>query len=419
MAAFDSIFQTTIGTSAMQSTAYTLRQTPELRDGQVNGYVVELAIDGWIEGSSPTDLAAKLVAFHAACKTPAQNLRLTGINAAVELDLPAAQCLDGGPFITCEVLDGVSPLQRRVRVTATARQGGGPEIQIAEQTWRGYESRKVSTEKLLDVYDRVTISGELRGPNLDQLWAQVVLPRERLRYPFPAWTISHRVESNTAGDRYTYQIRAEENAEPAKFVTNDNVTTDDVTTTVRREVDQHSRTVTTHAFDAAVFGDPAAVEALIRPAIAATGRIVRESFETVGGKAKRVRASYTVLASNAAGGVLLEWTAGLEVMGDGPPVRAVNYEGMRTVLLHTVATEYRVKVSGRAVGVGRFVKPPDVEAPDGYHLAAPPTRRVTQANRHECETSWSYEFVGVAGVSLSALAGLLPKLAPPAEPQAF
>ncbi len=63
MAALDSIFSTTIGTSAMQSMAYSLRQSPELRDGQIKGYVVELAIDGWVEGTSPADLAAKLVAF--------------------------------------------------------------------------------------------------------------------------------------------------------------------------------------------------------------------------------------------------------------------------------------------------------------------------------------------------------------------
>ncbi len=343
-----------------------------------------------------------------------------GIGGAVELDLPAALCLDGGPYVTCEVLGGISPIARRVRLSVNARQGGGSDVQIADQDWKGHESRKVSTETLPDGLRRVVVSGELRGPNLDQLWSQVVLPRERTLYPSPQWTVSHRIESNSAGDRYTYELRADENAEPGKFPNGgQKLTVAELVTGVRREVDGQSRLTTAYTFDALITGDAAAVESALRTPIAASGTIVRESFEVSGGRERRLRATYVVTSSNAKGGVLLEWTASIEVMGDGPPVRAVEFEGMRTVLVHTVATTYRAKVNGRAVGRGKFIQAPDVEPPGNYHPASPPTRRMSQVNRHECETTWGYEFVGTAGISPAALATLLPKLAPPDEAQAF
>lgn len=416
MGAYDTILACSVGGAGLQATGYNYVVKPELRDNEVASLDVTLDVEGYIEGSTPSDLAAKVEAFVGAARAGGVNVTLTGVGGVAEQSIVAARCLDGGPAIEVKVGEGISPLQRRVSLKATAKEGAGDEVTIAEQTWHAFESRKVATETRPDGLRRVTISGELKGPNVEAVYAQAVLPRDQSAFPWPSWVLSsRRREVNTAGDRMTYSLSADEmsDADRLREAAGGVARMEDVSQGERRDRDERGRLVTTYAWDALVTGDPRALEPVIRPAV---GAILRESFEVGRGRERRIRASYTVLTS-AAGNDLVEWEQTVEWMQETAAARPVTYDGIGVKLIYVEAQYYTLRVSGRAVGLGRFPIEPAPPRVGAYVLTAPPVVRHRKINDYEYETTWASEQVGVSGFSVGN--GFIPLTGRPGEPRFY
>lgn len=168
-------------------------------------------------------------------------------------------------------------------------------------------------------------------------------------------------------------------------------------------------------YDFLVAGDPEELYRLLRPA-----SVLRESVQTTSHQETRWRATFVVLAS-AEMDDLIEWECGVEASEEAATGRVETYDGVRSIVLMNSTPSYRIAISGRAVGLNGYPKPP--AAPDlqeyGFVLAEPPAPRRGYTNRMERETSWTYSYVGTRGVGATAAAAIVAAMERPARAEFY
>ena len=187
----------------------------------------------------------------------------------------------------------------------------------------------------------------------------------------------------------------------------------DGTASARTERDEQGRIFDVTSFDLLVSGDPAALVPVIRP----TAGVVRESVETTTYKERRLRATFAVLRGpNALHPDLIEWQQSIDVQGEAMgPVDAYEFEGgAQPILVYSRKRVYRAVQQGRAVGLGRYPRPPGKLLPDLPDEDVPTVSR-KPLNDMECETTWAYHVISTETIN-TGLAFFL-ALGRPANPQ--
>src|SRR4051794_30891565 len=123
MASYDTIYKASVGGSSFQ--LQKLRAVREKPIVEANlgctGYDVSIEGEGWIEGTTQSDLATKLAATRTAFLISGQNITITGVNGVVVYQLLAARCRDSGPHVGFEMMETTRPLATAFRFSVVAR----------------------------------------------------------------------------------------------------------------------------------------------------------------------------------------------------------------------------------------------------------------------------------------------------------
>ncbi len=416
MGAFTSILNCTLGGVSFQLDDYSVTSDAVWRDGVYAGRNVLVAGEGFVLGNDPTDFAMKLNQVRAAFETIGEDFRITGLGGKTELEIPAARCVEGGPFASYEQLPqrGESALVKRFRFTLEARGvvdasgDGGDDGSVASL------SRRVKTSRSVDDLQTVVITGKMFGPNLAGA-VEDLIANVRAEFPWPDWILTSDVDANAAYDSLNYAITVKEMASPLPASQAGDSAAIDGEATYTREIDEQGRMTQTWAYDFVVAGDPEELYRMLRPAA-----VLRESVATTSHQEIRWRATFVVLAS-AEMDDLLGWECDVETSEEAATGRVETYDGVRSIVLMNSTPVYRIVISGRAVGLHSYPKPPP--APDlqayGFVLAEPPAPRRTYRSRLERETSWAYSFVGTRGVGATAAAAIVSAMARPAHAEFY
>lgn len=420
MSTFSSIYQCSLGGTNFQLTLFNEHNATILEEGLQKGRSISIDGEGYVEGSSGADLETKIAAVRAAFLVRGQDFKVTGLGGGKYCELLAATCLNGGPHVDFESVESDQPLVRKFKFSLVAEQqatsGGVPEpFPVKEDT------RKLTIETTPDLLQTLTFEGTISGPGATAFFLDHVLQPLSEIYPEQpqagqvGWVISHKYDVNITDDKLNYSVRIKELATPFG-VPLGAATIVDGELTSERDRDGDRLLVTTSC-DFLVLGDMDEVVKLIRPAGVGVS-LIRESVEKTAHQERRLRARFTVLQSADQNG-LLEWESSVELQHEDPVVRAVPYDGVRLELVYDLAAARRLNVSGRAVGIGRYVKEPSVPLIKGYQMADAPTVRLSQRNRYEFETSWTYSMVGAAGLGNNEARLLTDAMSRPSKPEFY
>jgi hypothetical protein len=419
MGQFDSIYKASIGGVDFQLETLNESNEPEVDDGGLEtARNVSIVITGWVEGTDGSGLATKIASARAGFTTRGVDFVVTGLGGAKYCELLAATCVNGGPHVAFEFLESDAPLVRKIRATITAQQRpvSGPipsPFPVKEDT------RKLTIETTPDLLQTLTFEGTVSGPGATAFFLDHVLQPLSEIYPLQpepggvGWVISHKYDVNITDDKLTYSVHIKEMATPFGVPQGIATIVDGELIRDARDRDGERLTLTTSC-DFLVLGDMEEVVKMIRPAGVGVF-IIRESVEKTVHQERRLRARFTVLQSADQNG-LLEWESSVELQHEDPVARAVPYDGVRVELVYDLAAPRHLIITGRAVGLGRYVKEPSVPVIKGYQLAEPPTVRLSKRLRYECETTWSYSLVGTAGLGNNEARALTDALARPSKP---
>ena len=159
--------------------------------------------------------------------------------------------------------------------------------------------------------------------------------------------------------------------------------------TIRVDRDEQFRKVTTTSFDLLLTGDAMAMVTFLRPQPPVI--VLKETIDTTTFKENRLRYSYTVLAG-ADGNDLLDWAQTIESQTDENPLAIEEYPGALMADFYIKPRSGHVYTqSGRAVGVGNYVSPPDPMIVGAY--LEKPQLTYRRINQTEFETTWHYVMV--------------------------
>lgn len=396
MAAFDSILKASIGSTSFQLMDYSVRETPVTKDGLgQTGTKVTVQGDGWVEAADAASLTAAIAAMLAGFRIVGKNVTITGLGGAVEYQLLAASCVDGGPFVEIEIQlqqQRGEALVKPVRFTAngsTAPSGGTTNL---------VDQFKVETTTRPDELRGITYSGEVLGPGAVGQYVDGILPALLAQYPDSDWTHSDKFSTNAKQDKVDWQVTFVELAAPLPDAVD--ATAVDGEGTIRREGDEQMRLVTEIGFDLLVEGDPTALLTSIRPT---EGVILKESSEITQFRERRLRASFTTL-SGRDGNDLLNWEQTLEHEKEVTPLRVVTYPNGEPVFILDVQPAY-VTQRGRAIGAGQYPQAPEPFWPD--QLVDRPKIIHTPLNAAEFQVEWMYRFVFRTAPDAAAQVALL------------
>lgn len=410
MADTSNLMSVSVGPTGFVLDDYAYSESPivDARRGRT-GTEIELSGKGWVEGTSPTDLAAKMAAVATALGTSGQNWIVQGLGAQ-EIQILAATCTDGGPhceFRFLENRDGVGG-QRRVEFTVratralTEMENGAVVPAVA---WR------MKSQRRADYLWTNTIEGEMQGPGCDAYFRTKVWPK------FEAWFAGGRWVQRSAttdvsmrDDQLTFALEFVElvTALPAGQGGVRAVDGEIIQSWAR---DEQNRLVQRWQFDLLCDGDPTKVLAAIRPP---NVFILRESWSISTHQELRLRGEFEVLSSGDQTD-LLNWEQTLEWEAEQYGIEALTYPGVSPVLLQAELQPQKVVQRGSATGAGRFPKPPDPLWP--ADLAEAPKYSVADDNAVEKRVTWNYVYLFAAVPAINA--GLLAKLPRPAAPAFF
>jgi hypothetical protein len=420
MGSYDDLLRCSIGDASFQLEDYSVEDAPVLEEiasgpgagtGATSyGRRYRLSCRGFLVGDDAADYAAKLQAFTRAVRRRSQNFIIYGLAGEVEFELLAAQCVQGGPYVTVkrsEQSQG-SPLRRDLSFTVEGQtietdDGGGGGSTPQTDTYR------TTTEKRPDALLSIRRAGELKGVNLTAYFDDTTYAQFRAAYPLPNWVVEFRKEEDAAGSTLKYELTAIELIEPLPVHAGTEAV--DGTYSHKQEDDASTWRVTeTYAWDLLIVGSAEAMEARIRP-VGANVVIARSSVEITGLRERRLRATYTTIRSSHGSGFLLEWQNDLDFARESTfPTVAKEYDGGANPLIHYGPTPvYRTSQRGRAVGLMK-IPPPAPRVRDVTELANPDRITVRRLNALEWETSWAYEFI-----TTSPTPPELARLEPPAS----
>lgn len=404
MAEFDSLLDCTLGTTSFQLVDYAYKEEAVVEEGKgKTGAKITISGEGYVSAASAAAFAAALLATQAGFRSSGQNFYITGLGGNYEVILLAAQCVDGGPHCSFEMLpqgDGAA-LVKPFRFTLTATTTGNSDPSNTDPT----NSYKTTITTRPDGLREVGISGELVGPGCSDFYEDTVLPFFEGLYPVAAWVPLLSFERNQSDDRATYNLRFTELQE-AFPVVGATASIVDGEVTSGDERDEQMRLVRSVSFDFLITGDPIKVRDLMRAALLTTP--IRERFEVSRHKETRIRGEFTLLldVTGKADG-LLNWEQELEVeRGERAPLKAETDEVNDPMIYQDQKVETVIVQRGSATGLGKFVKEAPILFPDD--MSANPRITYRAANGFEFVTTWEYRYIfsSVPSIDAAVLKGL-------------
>lgn len=416
MGEYDSLLKATYGSADFTLTDYSV-QDDSVSDGllQIQRKIVVTA-DGYIDGSDAADFAAKLDALRTAFQVPGQSLTITGLGGQTEYSLLAPACLDGGPYASFTQQPGQkgTAWQRWFQIKIEAVLGIKDSSDPNKNPGKISDTRKAKVQTRADGVRRIEYTGKMAGPDCSPYFEAAVMDQLRQQYPWPDWIISVERDGNPNDTRLDYTLRVEQTVDPL-YGADDNNRAMDGTASIRVERDEQMRQIRTLSFDLLVIGDPEVIRSqVIRP----NGQtILRESYEITLIREQRLRATFVILESGE-GNDLLDWSQSVDWEGGGQTVRIVEYDGVKSIPVYdSKNTLFKVTISGRAVGLGRYPTPPDVTNLNGMLQLAKPTYRHEPVNQAERAVTWNYQLVGDKPLDAGQLAQFLVGLERPSQPK--
>lgn len=410
MAEFDSLLDCTLGTTSFQLSDYSYKEEAVVEEGKgKTGAKITITGDGYVSEASAAAFSAALLATQAGFRSSGQNFYITGLGGNYEVIVLAAQCVDGGPHCSFEMLaqgDGVA-LVKPFRFTLTATTTGSSDPSNTDPT----NSYKTTISTRPDGLREVSINGELVGKGCSDFYEDTVLPFFEGLYPVAAWVPVLSFERNQQDDRATYTLRFVELA--ASFAIVPGATIVDGEVTSGDERDEQMRLVRNVSYDLLVDGDPIKVRDQIRGLLPATP--IREQFEVTAHKEIRVRGTFVVLltATRAAEG-LLNWEQELEVeRGERFKVEVEESPVLDPLLYQAQKVATVIMQRGSATGLGKFIKEGAILFPEDLQERPRITYKVV--NDFERLTTWEYKYVFASPPTLDG--AVLAKLARPAAPE--
>lgn len=398
-ATFSDMMSCTIGTTALVLTGFSAHQEAVASAGKGRtGTKTSCKGEGYLEGTSAADFAAKLQAAYANLAASGQDVIVRGLSGAILWRMSAASFLDQGPHIKFDAQPGPTPLRMDFEWEAwgdnaqTDGSGGGnPQLNSFDLT--------IKTGP--DGLRQVTQTGEVNYANGPALFLVQVLPAFQASYPPPTWWIEsqYKTGGTAAASKLTYQATAHETYGP--LPTAGAGVAVQGRWTIRTERDEQQRQTLVYDLDLTVAGDAAALVADIRqrlagavglghqvPGAGPTQPIYRESVSIETIEANHITASFTVLRS-ASGTPLMDFTESVSAEeGQLTSYEVKQYPGVDPVILQKPKGVQKVTQEGNATCQQVFIKP----GPSIYGQARLEPDQVTFADVDAVQkrTTWRY-----------------------------
>lgn len=410
MAAFDSIFKLSIGSSGFQLEDYAYREEPIVKEGTGRtGTRAELSGEGWVEAASAAAFSTALAAAALSFGTSGQNVTVTGLSGVTEVSLLAAQCIDGGPHVAFEMLPQMpeSPLVKRFRFNAVAVRntgvGGGGGGDPAN-------SYSITISTRADGLRQVRIEGELRGAGVSNYFTGTVQPLFDGLYPVNFWVPAREIKFNATDDQASYSLQYTELAEPLPVSASGADRAVDGEVIESTERDEQMRLILVISFDLLIDGDPVKVRDAMRAGLVSPPLSERTAITTHQGV--KLTGEFRILRGGN-GNDLMDWNQTLETLEESTGLAALETPVGNPVLYVRERRALVYVQQGRAIGAGRFPKPPDPIYPR-ENMENEPVIRFEQLNEVEHLTTWEYRFIfETAQVQLAAKLALLRRPAVP------
>lgn len=383
MAEFDALFRCTLGGTGFQLRDYGYKEEPIVEDkkGQT-GVTITVTGEGYVEEADAATFAAALGATASAFRVHGQTFTLYGLYDSVEVTVLAGQCVDGGPYVTFEILPqgSGSRLVKEFKFVLTAKKA------ILDGDGKPTNAYKIKVVTGPDGLRKVTVSGELKGPGCSAFFETGVLPKFNASYDVVNWVPTISLEVNQTDDDTTYTLEYRELFEslpdPGPGTAVDGTATDST------ERDEQMRKVRIITFDMLVVGDPMAVRDFMRGLLGATP--FKERFEVTRYDQQRVRGEFQLLTGDG-GSDLLNWERSIEAVEQQTDTfTAFAVPGTTPIFVKTPFAGFTYIDSGSAIGAGRSPKPP---APLYNTFGAPHDFTYTDLNSVEKRTSWKYTYL--------------------------
>ena len=365
------------------------------------GSTLTLEGEGFVQGDASGPFLTAASAASAALNRSGSIIEVLGLGGAIEARMTPGMFLNFGPHLTVAFLGKPdSPFRRQVKFKATGETApnlGGGAVEV------GY---KVDTAVRPDGLKTITRTGQIKGARASALFLGVVLASSLSAYPLTGWIRTYKYDVNAAGDLLSYTIGLVQILNP--LPDNGAGSGVDGEATTRTERDEQMRKVTTFSYDFLITGNATAFATIMRPAPPIV--ILKESFESTYYKEVRVRGSFTWLEGGD-GNDLLDWNQTVDAVTDEVPLAIETYPGSPPDYIYKPRSGNVYTQSGRAVGVGRYPKPPDPFLPNYLEK---PKFSFKRLNAVEYETTWSYVLVSPGIVEMNS--GVLAQFERPKTP---
>jgi hypothetical protein len=394
------------GSLTLDLLEYDAKETPQI--SQTSGRVstkVEIKATCQIIGSSQADLVSQLNAAIAVLRIDAQSMVITGLTAANEYTLFAADCTLSTPCCTFETKQGPAPLTKNLIVTVDA-------YTLADHTGKNPGGAAPPSNSFTTKYATgtdqlvtVTVTGKMVGLNSPAYFLGTVLPGIQTNYPLPAWVIdsSYTASSDASSSSLSYSVTVRQNVGPLPAMDKENYALDGEAT-IKIEIDEQFRRSTTTQYDLLFAGDGKALYGNLRamaasPPGSAQGStpaiILKESMDLSTIAKPRLRASFTVLDSaDPSKAPLMNFNQKVTLKSADPIYEIKTYPGASPVCLQKALGLPTCTQSGSATAAGQWFKPP--ENLYALYLDEPQTT-YEQINAVECVTTWNYNMTPGSG----------------------
>lgn len=406
--ALATVHKCSIGSADFQLDDFEEDNAPIVKDGRQTGRRLSIRGKGWVEAEEGDwgDLLIRV-------KEAANSFSVSGKDAIIYgygnnpiRSIPAAMCLNGGPYVSFKILSGLAPgsslLTRRFEFEISAETldlSGSPP---AAPTYQ------VKVETAPDGMRVITWTGEISTvPGGVQSAFDTMGETFRNAYPKPRWVLSYTFEQNLVGDKGKFSLVVNESVEDLPGVDEATFAVDG-SASFNRERDEQMRLTRTWSYDLAVVGDPMALLTVIRPVDVP---LLRESVQLGRYPHKRLQATFVTLTGGD-GNALLNWTCRFQ-LEDAPKVYdRVEYPGLVPIYVARPLSDPTLRVSGSAIGAQTWIDAPTL--PADWPLLEKPRRTREVLNAVEYRIEWDY-LVGLPPDSKTKFASQLALLFRPKD----
>jgi hypothetical protein len=382
--ALANLHKCSIGSADFQLEDFAEDNDAVVKDGRQTGRRLTIRGTGWVEAESGDwgDLVVRITEAVQSFSTSGKDVIIYGFANNPLRTIPAAMCLNGGPYVNFKILPGLgassSSVTRRFAFEISAETldlSGQPP---AAPTYQA----KVETAP--DGLRVITWTGEISTvpggvqDAFDQMGEQF-----GKAYPQPRWVLSYTFEQNLAGDKGKFTLVVNESAEDLPGVDDKTLAVDGSASFVT-DRDEQMRLTRTWGYDLAVVGDPVALLGVIRPAGVP---LLRESVQFGRYPHKRLQASF-VTVTGGDGNALLNWTCRFQLEDAGKVYDRVEYPGLVPIYVARPLSDPTLRISGAAIGAQTWIDPPTL--PADWPLLEKPRRTREVLNAVEYRVEWDY-----------------------------